>query len=170
MGKFSKFVFLLRLCPHGPDSYCFYNKALAKGEAPPSHSTMNFSFTLEPEYKRHVLSVYVDLTRDGLLQRCLKDRTQNPNESFHSKIWNNLSKNKFVSLPTAMYSITLNVLKHNNGYARTAQLMNDQITRSKKRSLEYMDKERQRYSLTPARKKKRVEEEPDTAEYGAGMF
>ena len=73
-------------CPQDPDSYCFYNKALAENRKPPSHTDMKIRFQLEPYLKKEIQAIYLDLTRTDLLRRCLKGKTQNPNESIHSKI------------------------------------------------------------------------------------
>ena len=82
--------------PKGPDSYCFYNKALAENRTHLSHTDMKVRFQLKPHLKKAILAINLDLTRTDLLRRCLKGMTQNPNESFHSKIWSKLSKTKFV--------------------------------------------------------------------------
>lgn len=75
------------LCPKGPDFWCLYNKAIAKGETPPSHRNMKVYLRLPDGKLRGIRLVYEDLTIPDLLKRCPKDRTQNPNESLHSKIW-----------------------------------------------------------------------------------
>ena len=126
------------------------------------------SFQLEPHLRKTVLQIYIDLTRTDLMSRCLKGKTQNPNESFHSKIWNKLSKSKFVSLPTAEYSIANAVLRHNNGSERSNIFHINLPT-----AITFMqnsDKERTRKSLTPANKKKRTRDVDDSADYAAGLF
>lgn len=75
------------LCPKSTDSWCFYQKALALGQEPSSHSTMKISFTLDDNQLQLVRQVYERLTTNTMMQRCLKGFTQNPNESFHGRVW-----------------------------------------------------------------------------------
>lgn len=48
---------------------------------------MKVSFNLEPDQLQRVKDVYTRLTTDVMMKRCLQGFTQNPNESFHSRIW-----------------------------------------------------------------------------------
>ncbi|KAK8384226.1 hypothetical protein O3P69_009164 [Scylla paramamosain] len=48
------------------------------------------------EKLEYIKLVYRDLTAPHLLQRCLRGRTQNPNESLHSKVWQKCPKVKFA--------------------------------------------------------------------------
>ena len=66
---------------------------------------MIVSFQLEPHLGKAVPQVYTDLTRTDLLRRCLKGKTQNPNEIMYSRTWSRLSMSKLGLLPTARYSI-----------------------------------------------------------------
>lgn len=104
-------------CPtRKENNYCFYNRALAMNMTPQSHEKMLVYFRLEKEERNQVFQVYKDLAKDELLQRCLKGKTQNANESLRSKIWGTLSKTKFYGLKTVQYSVVNTVLKHNFGY------------------------------------------------------
>ena len=102
-------------CEEGEDSWCFYNKAQAKGEEPPSHDTMKLRVVLNEEEKELVGGVYESLTRDELMSRCMKGRTQNANESLHSKIWNKKSKSKFCGLHSLKQAAASTVMEHNYG-------------------------------------------------------
>ena len=143
-------------CLKGPVSYCFYNKDLAENRTPSTHTDMKVRFQLEPHLKKAFLAIYLDLPRTDLLRRYLKDKTQNPNESFYSKIWNKLSKTKFVSLPTARCSIADSVLQHNNGSERGINL-SEYIT-SIIQYLQHSDKNRKSNvsNSTPKQKKGNV--------------
>ena len=44
------------------------------------------------EVIKHVKSVYQDLSKTELLEKCLHGKTQNANESFHGTIWNRIHK------------------------------------------------------------------------------
>lgn len=103
-------------CPTGRESWCFYNVALAKNETSPSHIRMKVKFSLQPEERKKVLQIYISLRDDDLLQRCLKGRTQNPNESFHSKVWSTISKSNFYSHEADQFSMALTALYHNFGH------------------------------------------------------
>ena len=142
--------------------------AEAEGRTPPSHTNTKVSFELEPRLGKSVLAIYLDLTRTDLLRRCLKGKTQNPNESFHAKIWNKLSKTKFVSLPTARYSIVEAVSQHNNGYGRST--IASQYVPSTIQYLKKMDKESTRQTLSPSHIKKKRRYDEMSADYAAGSF
>lgn len=77
---------------------------------------MTVYFRLDPNDLKKVYSVYVDLSKDELLHKCIQGLTQNPNESLHSKVWHSLSKTKFFGLNTIKYSVTHTVHCHNFGY------------------------------------------------------
>lgn len=57
-----------------------------------------------------------DLTKPELLQRCLKGRTQNPNESLHAKVWRKTSKGKYCGLSWVTFATQVTVLEHNFGH------------------------------------------------------
>ncbi|XP_068237024.1 uncharacterized protein [Palaemon carinicauda] len=76
-----------QMCPAGPESWCFYNRAVAKNEKIPSHATRkNHLAGIPYELCTHIRSVFNSLADPKLLQRCLHGWTQNPNESLHSRI------------------------------------------------------------------------------------
>ena len=50
---------------------------------------MKVKFTLGKAEMKAVEQVYVDLTQDAILKRCLLGKTQNPNEHLHSSVENN---------------------------------------------------------------------------------
>lgn len=78
-------------CPLGKDSWCFFQRARAEGRSA-SHKDMKVKFILPNKERAKVLKIYQELTEDNLLSRCLLGKTQNPNESLHSKIWNTVNK------------------------------------------------------------------------------
>ena len=160
-------------CPTGEKSWCFYNEAIAKNEKPGPHKKkMKVRFELDKPELKHVLGIYLDLTRDDLLSKCLKGRTQNANESFHAKVWGRVSKIRFTSLPTLKYAISGAVSNHNFGYLKGCFTRRDLgfiSTVSSKRKLEELDKERARKSMTPKRGRKRAKI-MDDADYQPGAF
>ncbi|XP_063873641.1 uncharacterized protein LOC135107567 [Scylla paramamosain] len=104
------------LCPKSSDSWCFYQKALALGEVPPSHSKMKVSFSLEPDQLQLVRKVYERLVTDEMMKRCLKGHTQNPNESFHSRLWQYCPKHLNTSKNKLDFSVAHAVSVYNAGY------------------------------------------------------
>jgi hypothetical protein len=112
--------------PHHADcspSWCWVKKAEAIGEAPASHSTKTLYLSgLSPELRKQVFLVYHDLTATPLLQRCLKKRTQNPNESLHSKLWLKCAKVKNSQLQRVQFAAADTVMIHNFGDARGSLL------------------------------------------------
>ena len=81
------------LCPASEDSWYFFERAKAKGQTPPSHSTMKIRFTLEPHEFELVKGVYDRVTTNEMMMRCLRGKTQNANESLQ-RIWAFCRKNK----------------------------------------------------------------------------
>ncbi|MPC32738.1 hypothetical protein E2C01_026064 [Portunus trituberculatus] len=68
------------LCPKSSDSWCFYQKALALGETPPSHSTTKVPFVLEPDQLQLVRKITgkyfenLDKKMDVPLKKKMRDK------------------------------------------------------------------------------------------------
>ncbi|GFW16825.1 uncharacterized protein TNCV_2759531 [Trichonephila clavipes] len=77
-------------CPPGKDSWCFYRRALAKGEKPAPHK-FNIGTPINPDYLTKFVLIYQRLASDSLLKGCARCLTQNSNESLHSVIWSKCS-------------------------------------------------------------------------------
>ncbi|MPC52608.1 hypothetical protein E2C01_046480 [Portunus trituberculatus] len=105
-----------QLCTQGEKSWCFYNKALARGETPASHTRMLVSFHLADEELEHVKAVYDRLTRDDLLKICLAGLIQNMNEDLHSRIWKICPKHKNASPRMMSFAIATAIANYNAGY------------------------------------------------------
>nr|XP_053641077.1 uncharacterized protein LOC128694796 [Cherax quadricarinatus] len=145
------------LCPTGDDSWCFYQKAIAANLPPPSHTTMKVQFQLEPAYMEEVYNIYQDLTIDKMMQRCLKGRTQNPNESLHQRIWSYCSKALFRTKWQADFSVSHAVAEYNSGYVRSCldiPLGYGRLALTQ-RQLESMDKNMQAARTPKYKKRKR---------------
>lgn len=160
-------------CPHGENSHCFYNKALAKNIDPPSHETMRVKCRLPENDKKKVLAIYDDLSNDDLLRKCLSGRTQNPNESIHGKIWSKLQKTKHYGLRTVQYIAAMTVSEHNLGYESTNLISRLGFRSRTQRAImvdKHRDSNRLRHSITPKSKKKKYAHVPQPDEdYGAGQ-
>ncbi|GFV11093.1 uncharacterized protein TNCV_2718371 [Trichonephila clavipes] len=60
-------------CPEGESSWCFYKRAIAKGETPGSHSSMRIYSTQVVE---KIMPVYQRLASDTILDRCVAGKTK----------------------------------------------------------------------------------------------
>lgn len=103
------------LCPTGRESWCRHNAALAKGKPAPKHS-----YNLPKDVARALLPVYERLSETKLLERCLRGKTQNSNESFHSVIWNLVPKERHSSLFAVEAAVAEAVLRFNTGSQHAA--------------------------------------------------
>ncbi|KAK3889271.1 hypothetical protein Pcinc_006716 [Petrolisthes cinctipes] len=104
-------------CPQGKGSWCFYNDAISNNKTPQSHNKMKVHLhNIAKDDLKHIEAIYKDLTEPNLLSRCMKGRTQNVNESFHSKMWKKSVKTKFHGLGTVKYAFHTAALEHNVGY------------------------------------------------------
>lgn len=102
------------LCPEGPDSWCKYQRAVAKNEKPPPHkeSLPDFvSEALEPVFRR--------LSDGALLKRCSDGITQNPSESLHSVIWQQAPKIQHASLRSIERAVAEAVSRFNQGVTKS---------------------------------------------------
>ena len=76
-------------CPRGANSWCFYQRALATDEEPPSHE-LHIKHSLA-HVAEAMVPVYRHMSDPNLLKRLAKGKTQNSNESLHSAIWSRCS-------------------------------------------------------------------------------
>lgn len=159
-------------CPEGPDSWCFYQKASALGEQPDSHSAHRLYLAgLSVELRREILKVYLDLTSQDLLKRCLKKKTQNSNESLHSKLWRKCLKVKHAGLHRVKYAAHATTLDHNFGSRQGSLitalgLLNEDALHAKEK--------KDRTPLRPPRQKRRrvdaTDEPGPSTGYAPGQF
>lgn len=115
-----------------------------------------------------VHEIYQDLTRQDLLERCLLGRTQNPNESLHSKLWAKCSKTKFVGFDKVLFAAHVTTLQHNLGYeegslSKLIGLHGTSDTHEIEKKIEI------KRSTPPAAKRKRRDTDKDH-DYGSGQF
>ena len=111
-------------CPVGADSWCFYQKALATGQDPGPHH-ISVGTPLSAEVAAHVKEVYVRLTHKDLLDRCRMGKTQNANESLHSKVWLKCPKTSFVGLERVVSATCSSVSEFNAGVEATMRHLCD---------------------------------------------
>nr|XP_042908183.1 uncharacterized protein LOC122271327 [Parasteatoda tepidariorum] len=109
-------------CPEGSESWCFFNRAKAESRKPPSHK--NMKTTLKEDIVAKILPVYQRLSCNELLQRCTSGKTQNANESLHSVIWQQCSKDVFVTKKRLEMATTNAVSQFNMGSVSTVVAKN----------------------------------------------
>ena len=51
------------------------------------------------------LHIFLELSKDTELERCLHGKTQYANESFNGTIWERIPKNTFVTLPNLEFGV-----------------------------------------------------------------
>ena len=75
-------------CPPGATSWHWVKKAEACREEPAPHSTkkLYLSGVTNPARLKKIGAIFVELSSTSILQCCLRKCTQNPNESFQSKV------------------------------------------------------------------------------------
>ena len=171
-------------CPTGVDSWCFWNRAEAKGEAPEKHKEHT---TLPVEIGKRLVPIFNRLTDNNLLKRC-QNKTQNPNECLHSIIWkicpkSTFSGKKMVEIGVnmamsqfAMGSTSQETLCRTLGLLPGTHFMKNAIKRDKERVMkaavaqtdeEKQKRKRKKYSKTKNEQEKR-KREGET--YKAGSF
>ena len=97
-------------CPAGKESWCFYRRAEANNEPPPSHS-----HPLPREVAIALTPVYTRLGDRKLLERCLPGKTQNANESFHSMVWRCCPKERWAGRRTVEAAVAISCTRYNKG-------------------------------------------------------
>ena len=80
-------------CPDGINSWCRYKQDKANNT-----STYKPGTGLPLSVVSHLKPIYIDLSQEEVLKKCLHGKTQNQNESFNGMRWQRLSKTKYVSL------------------------------------------------------------------------
>jgi hypothetical protein len=143
-------------------------RADALGEVHAPHSTKNLYLAKIPQaLLKDIMLVYRDLTKDELLMRCMKQRTQNSNESLHSKVWLRCSKEKFATMERVRFVARGTILDHNFGYLGGSLLRALGVESADSlATLKAKDAE----AGAPSRKPKKKRSATPSTEYGAGNF
>ncbi|XP_059172207.1 uncharacterized protein LOC131953168 [Physella acuta] len=101
-------------CPQGVSSWCFFQRAVAKGLPTDKHDLMLSSYIC-PMVEENIRPVYEKMSQEDLLSRCLDGKTQNTNESIHSVIWSRCPKHLFVGRQRLEIAVCLGVGEFNMG-------------------------------------------------------
>ena len=135
---------------------------------------MKVKMLLNDEESNRVQEVYKSLTTEQLMGRCLKGRTQNANESVHSKLLSKKLKTKFCGLPSRQHAARTTVAQHNFNFEQgnvITQMPFNKPSEQQQQPDHFREVSKNRMSLkSRASGKKRSrsivqEEDPD---YGAG--
>lgn len=132
---------------------------------------MRVSFTLGQEERKKLRAVYERLTNESLLGRCLKGKTQNPNESLHSRVWRLCPKSKNLGKVTLEFAVAQAVINYNIGY-KAGYLGNELgiVTTRLLQVLEKMDRDREVALQSKPRKKRKMPEFEAEPSYAPGSF
>ncbi|XP_071652727.1 uncharacterized protein [Temnothorax longispinosus] len=106
-------------CPTGCESWCKWRVAEATGkltefEHPPA---------FHKDVQEQLLSIYQDLSKDDLLERCLGGYTQNSNESFNASLWRLAPKHLHCGAKTIEISAYFATAIFNEGYYPILKIM-----------------------------------------------
>ena len=87
-------------CKTGSDSWCLYQRDHANNTSLYKPST-GLPLSVIKELK----PIYVELSDDKLLSKCLDGKTQNQNESFNGCVWNRLPKTTYVGFKQFQFGL-----------------------------------------------------------------
>lgn len=175
-----------QLCPTDELTWCKYNKSLEE------NITYDHSqhFHLPEVIMLKIKPIFKSLSNPELLGKCLKGKSQNPNESLNNVIWSRIPKRTFVQLPTLKFGTYDAVLTFNEGFAskcKVFQQLGLQVGANMKAAMKQMDLNRVRKAEKAASdlekkirqsrtlSKRKLEdlyqesEDPDNPSYGAGL-
>lgn len=149
------------------------------GEEPAPYITKNLNLAkMSLDKLSEIKAVCRDLTTPELLQKCMKGRTQNPNESVHSKVWQKASKDKFCGLHRLKFVTRITVLEHNFGHTEgnllhslgfeTSPYLLASLLRRDAKMIRKLETPKPRKSRK--RKLRTEEEEDETADYISGGY
>lgn len=141
----------------GQDSWCFYNKALAKNQIPPSHNKM--PVYINKTVVQHIQPIFERLSNPNFLSRCRMGLTQNSNEGLHSILWKKCPKINFVSRKKVEIAAVNTVAEFNFGATEAAESLAADINSNTEKINVARDRKRKRmsdYKNQPEQKKSRV--------------
>ena len=138
----------------------------------PLHSSMNLRlrFARNSIEFREFMKVMARVCDPELLKRCLENKTQNLNESFHQRIWNMIPKHKHFEVDQLEFSICQNILTHSLGYEEGSLLKDFGINITKPIKALWKTQEKSRVKVKSTKdkyRKKRVSwiKKPSQAEF-----
>ena len=107
-----------KLCPTGVESWCDYQRGLAKKD--PNYSNTH---PLSEAVSNAILSAFKDLSKRQLLASFLHGGTQKQDEAFNSLIWQRATKETPSILPVVELAASLAVATFNDGVTAINNLL-----------------------------------------------
>ncbi|XP_076456280.1 uncharacterized protein LOC143290587 [Babylonia areolata] len=104
-----------RQCPQGPESRCFYQRALAHGEQPGSHKDHASSTFVSIDVTHKMIPVYRCMSDETFLRKMTHGGTQNMNECLNSMIWGRCPKTSFMGMKRVEGGVARAVAVFNEG-------------------------------------------------------
>jgi hypothetical protein len=101
-------------CDHGPNSWCFFQRALANKRTPSKHDEKITTLVSTSAFKA-IMPTYQKLASEELLSKCVDAQTSNDNESFHHMLWTRCQKHKFCGLRKVEIATWQTVCAYNHG-------------------------------------------------------
>ena len=111
-------------CPQGEESWCFYQKALAREEEPDSHDNHPSHIYLTTEVTHKMIPVYRRMSEESLLRRMIHGGTRNANECLNSTIWVRDPKTSFMGKQRVLGAVSRAVGSFNEGSTELLSVMN----------------------------------------------
>ncbi|XP_076454221.1 uncharacterized protein LOC143289180 [Babylonia areolata] len=109
-------------CPRGPDTWCFFNKAVADGRQPPAHKD-HVGTPLSEDVARAIKPIYERMSNLALMEKIKHGRTQNANECVNGQIWAKCPKTVHVGAGRFNASVASAVSHFNQEYVHLSQVM-----------------------------------------------
>ena len=107
------------MCPRGPESWCKYQVDIANG-------TNNYkkSKTLLPKaVKKLIKQIFMDLSDNDLLEKCLHGKTQNNNECLNGMLWKKCPKATYVGRDVLEMGASSAIICFNEGTSGILNVM-----------------------------------------------
>ena len=96
-------------CPPGQLSWCKYNQDKETGK-----TTYKKTINIPTWIHDIIKSIFVSLSDDALLSKCLHGETQNPNKALNNIIWTRCPKSIYVNRPVMEMGVNAAVLHYND--------------------------------------------------------
>ncbi|XP_069191399.1 uncharacterized protein [Procambarus clarkii] len=157
-------------CPKGKESWCFFQQDIANETTPRSHKTMKVHFQLPSVHMTEVLKIYYNLISEDNMTRCLKGKTQNPNESLHHRLWKLAPKDKFVGRVMVDFAMAITAVNYNVGYVAGSLTSLIGLPQSDLRDWYFERKNKEMQIPTKRTTKPRQAPEGADPGYGAGAY
>ena len=164
-------------CPKSSDSWCKYWKDKANGT-----KLYNDDKRLSDVFMTELNPIFVRLSNDALLQRCLKGLTQNQNEAANGILWSKCPKTRFCGARRVRIAVCQTVASFNTGAGSCAlnlDLCGVTPGSYTMRALDKQDKMRLRnaakkvsdnYKKSRRKRRAQKKEKADKTAYQAGAF